>query len=128
MRRRSEPHTFEERLAEEKVRLEAVFENIEPGPQRDFLERKLRQIETASRINEWFHRPAGGLQGEPEAASDHHPGIEPRCVLGQGSIIVLELADEDAAIKTARKIAQETGRGVTVRNADMLLIEVIAGR
>jgi hypothetical protein len=43
-RRRSEPHTFEERLADEKVRLEAAFENIEPGPQRDVLERKLVRL------------------------------------------------------------------------------------
>jgi hypothetical protein len=45
----------------------------------------------------------------------------PDAFSGQGSIIVLELADEDAAIKVARQIANETGRGVTVRNADMLL-------
>jgi hypothetical protein len=60
MRRRSEPHTFEERLAEEKVRLEAAFENIEPGPQRDLLERKLRQIETALHIDSWVS--SAGLQ------------------------------------------------------------------
>ena len=52
MIRRSQPHTFEENLNAEKARIEAAFENIEPGPQRDLLERKLRQIETASHINE----------------------------------------------------------------------------
>jgi len=42
-----------------------------------------------------------------------------------GSIIVLELADEVAALRTARKIARETGRCVTVRDANMALIETI---
>lgn len=44
---------------------------------------------------------------------------------GQGSIIVLELTEEQAALKVARKIARETGRRVTVRRADMALIETI---
>ena len=34
MRRRSKPHTFDDRLNEEKARLEARLEAIEPGPQR----------------------------------------------------------------------------------------------
>jgi hypothetical protein len=54
VRLRSEPHSFDEKLQAERARLEAAFENIEPGPQRDLLERKLRQIETASHINEWL--------------------------------------------------------------------------
>ena len=60
MRRRSEPHSFDENLQAERARLEAAFENIEPGPQRDLLERKLRQIETAYHIHEWLSSP--GLQ------------------------------------------------------------------
>ena len=44
---------------------------------------------------------------------------------GMGSIIVLELADKVAALRTARKIARETGRCVTVRDANMALIETI---
>jgi hypothetical protein len=47
MRRRFKPHTFDERLNEEKARIEARLEAIEPGPQRDLLELKVRQIETA---------------------------------------------------------------------------------
>ena len=61
MIRRSQPHTFEENLNAEKARIEVAFENIKPGPQRDLLERKLRQIETASHINEWLSSP--GLAG-----------------------------------------------------------------
>lgn len=44
---------------------------------------------------------------------------------GRGSIIVLQYADEDAARNVARKIAQETGRIVTVRGKDMRLIDTI---
>ncbi|MBR0696311.1 hypothetical protein [Bradyrhizobium lablabi] len=60
MRRRSQPHTFEENMDAEKARVEEAFENIEPGPERDLLERKLCQIETASHIHEWLTSP--GLQ------------------------------------------------------------------
>jgi hypothetical protein len=41
------------------------------------------------------------------------------------SIIVLELANEGAALRAARIIARETGRCVTVRYADMAIIETI---
>jgi hypothetical protein len=51
MRRRSERHTFDERLKEEKARIEARLEAIEPGPQRDLLELKVRQIENALHID-----------------------------------------------------------------------------
>jgi hypothetical protein len=47
MRRRSQPHTFDERLNEEKARIEAELEATEVGPQRKLLEFKLRQIEAA---------------------------------------------------------------------------------
>ena len=43
----------------------------------------------------------------------------------QGSIILLELADDDEAIQVAQKLALETGRRVTVRNAELALIETI---
>jgi hypothetical protein len=42
-----------------------------------------------------------------------------------GSVIVLDLADEDEAIKVAQKLARETGRRVTVRDAASILIETI---
>jgi hypothetical protein len=51
MRRRSKPHKFDERLNEEKARIEAELEATEPGPQCDLLEQKLRQIETALHID-----------------------------------------------------------------------------
>ena len=43
----------------------------------------------------------------------------------QGSIILLELADDDEAIQVAQKLALETGRRVTVRDARLVLIETI---
>ena len=41
------------------------------------------------------------------------------------SVIVLDLADEDEAIKMAQKLARETGRRVTVRDETMVLIKTI---
>jgi hypothetical protein len=45
---------------------------------------------------------------------------------GRGRIVMLELADEDSAKKMAQRIARETGRRVTVRNADMTVIQTIS--
>jgi len=42
-----------------------------------------------------------------------------------GSVIVLDLADEVEAIKVAQKLARETGRRVTVRDATLVLIKTI---
>jgi hypothetical protein len=42
-----------------------------------------------------------------------------------GSVIVLDLADEDEAIKIAHKLALKTGRRVTVRDATLVLIKTI---
>jgi hypothetical protein len=44
---------------------------------------------------------------------------------GQGSIIMLELGDEASAKRVALRIAHETGRRVTVRSADMTVIQTI---
>jgi hypothetical protein len=54
MRRRSQPHTFDERLNAEKSLIEAAFENTPPGPRRDLLESKLRQIANALQIDGWL--------------------------------------------------------------------------
>jgi hypothetical protein len=54
MRHRSEPHSFEELLNAEKARIEAALESIRPGPERDLLDRNLRQIETALHIDGWL--------------------------------------------------------------------------
>lgn len=59
-RRRSAPHTFEENIAAEKAKLEAQVAKLKPGPQMDGLLKKIRQLETASHMNEWLTSP--GLQ------------------------------------------------------------------
>jgi hypothetical protein len=58
-RRRSPSRSFEDQLAAEKARISAQLENAR-GPERDMLIEKMRQIETASHINEWLSSP--GLQ------------------------------------------------------------------
>ena len=58
--RRSVSQTFEDRIAAEKVRLEAQVANVAHGPMRDAMLRKIRQLETASHVNEWLTSP--GLQ------------------------------------------------------------------
>jgi hypothetical protein len=57
-RRSAPPHTFEDRIAAEKARLEAQVAKLKPGPQQDDLLEKIRQLETASHINDWLTSPA----------------------------------------------------------------------
>jgi hypothetical protein len=59
-RRRSVPQTFEENIAAEKARLEAEVAQLKPGPRMDVLLKKIRQLETASHVNEWL--TSSGLQ------------------------------------------------------------------
>jgi hypothetical protein len=59
-RRRSVPHTFEENIATEKAKLEAQMAKLKPGPEMDALRKKIRQLDTASHMNEWLSSP--GLQ------------------------------------------------------------------
>jgi hypothetical protein len=59
-RRRSTPHSFEEQIAAEKSRLEEQAATLPPGPQKDALLKKIRQLETASHMNAWLTSP--GLQ------------------------------------------------------------------
>jgi hypothetical protein len=56
-RRRSVPHTFEENIAAEKAKLEAQVAQLKPGRLRDGLLKKIRQLETASHMNEWLTSP-----------------------------------------------------------------------
>jgi hypothetical protein len=59
-RRRSAPHSFEDQIAAEKSRLEEQAATLPSGPQGDALLKKIRQLETASHMNEWLTSP--GLQ------------------------------------------------------------------
>jgi hypothetical protein len=62
MQRRRIKHTasFEERLAQEALRLREQAKSLPPGIERDQLIRRARQAETASRMNQWLTSP--GLQ------------------------------------------------------------------
>ena len=57
MKGRSDHLTFVQKLRAEKARIEADLERINPGPQRDLLERKLSQVETAFEIDRWASSP-----------------------------------------------------------------------
>jgi hypothetical protein len=65
-RRRSIPHTFEENIAAEKAKLEAHIAKLKPGPRRDGLLKKIHQLETASRINEWLSSSGSSHQNQPK--------------------------------------------------------------
>jgi len=45
--------------------------------------------------------------------------------LKRGGVIVLDLADEEEALKVARNVALATGRRVTLRDGRLALIETI---
>ena len=69
MRRQSEPITFDERLSTEEALITDALENTGPGPRRNLLELKLRQIETARLIGGWVSptgvRPSPGTTVRP---------------------------------------------------------------
>jgi len=52
--------SFEDQITAEKSQLEAQAAGLPPGPQQDALLEKIRQLETASHMNEWLTSP--GLQ------------------------------------------------------------------
>src|SRR6185295_10040328 len=64
-RRRSVSHTFEENIAAEKAKLEAQVAKLKPGPQRDALLRKIRQLDTAAHMSEWLSSPGCNHQNQP---------------------------------------------------------------
>jgi len=53
-------HLFGNRIANEKKRLEALAAEREPGPEREDLLKKIRQLDTVDHIDEWLSSP--GLQ------------------------------------------------------------------
>lgn len=56
-RRRSKPHTFEENIAAEKVKLIAQLAKEKSSGDREALEEKIRQLDTALTMNEWLRTP-----------------------------------------------------------------------
>ena len=57
-RKRATVHLFADRISDQKKRVEAQLAELQPGPERDQLLMKLRQLDTASDIDEWLS-PAG---------------------------------------------------------------------
>ncbi|MCC8978311.1 hypothetical protein [Bradyrhizobium acaciae] len=51
--------------------------------------------------------------------------VNPDAFSGKGSIIVVEYSDPEAAMRAAKKIAEETGRTVTVRDENMNVLGTI---
>jgi hypothetical protein len=68
-------------------------------------------------------RRAGSAMSEKQV--HHLIHISSPDVSKVGSVIVLDLADEDEAIKVAEKLARETGRRITVRDATLGLVKTI---
>lgn len=50
MRRRSEPHTFEQRLGAQKLRLEHELSGLPDGRQRDVVLARIDQLQTAAEM------------------------------------------------------------------------------
>ncbi len=54
--------TFAERLAGEAERLKEQARRTPPGPDREMLQQKVRQTETAFNINAWLTSPGSNLR------------------------------------------------------------------
>jgi hypothetical protein len=58
MRKRSEPHSFEQRLEEHKLRLEAEAARLPCGSERDDIMKRIELLERAADINVWLSQHA----------------------------------------------------------------------
>jgi hypothetical protein len=54
---RSKPHSLEAQIAAEKARCTEQLAAAPHGPERDALVKKIRQLDTASRMNDWLRSP-----------------------------------------------------------------------
>ena len=59
-RRRSQPHSFEDRIEDQKKRLQEQADLLADGPLKQTLLKKIRQLDTASHMSDWLRSP--GLQ------------------------------------------------------------------
>ena len=57
MRKRSEPHTFMERIEAQKRRLERELANLPLGKQRDVVAAQLEQLRAAAEMHEFLSLP-----------------------------------------------------------------------
>jgi hypothetical protein len=56
-RPRNVPHSFEAQVAAWTARLEQQAESMVPGPARDDVEARIRELKTALQMNEWLRPP-----------------------------------------------------------------------
>jgi hypothetical protein len=56
-RQTSSPHTFDDRISEYRVNIEAQLEAAQTMADKQRFQRMLRQIETAATINDWITSP-----------------------------------------------------------------------
>jgi hypothetical protein len=54
MRKRSEPHTFEQRLDAQRLRLEHELASLPVGIQREFVAARIEQLQTAAEMFEFL--------------------------------------------------------------------------
>jgi hypothetical protein len=54
MRKRSEPHSFEQRLEEHRLRLEAEAAKLPHGSERDAVMKRIELLQTAADMNIWL--------------------------------------------------------------------------
>jgi hypothetical protein len=69
MRKRSEPHTFEQRLAEQRLRLEREAAQLPDGEQRIALAKRIEQLQLAADINAWLSQGSKAAR-KPHVADD----------------------------------------------------------
>lgn len=60
MRKRSEPHTFEQRLTEQRLKLEAEAASLPHGAARDAIAGQIERLQRAADMNAWLSRGGGG--------------------------------------------------------------------
>ncbi len=59
MRKRSEPHTFEQRLEAQKLRLEHEMSNLPRGVERDAIATRIERLQAAAEMHD-FLMPGSG--------------------------------------------------------------------
>jgi hypothetical protein len=72
MRKRSEPHTFEQRLTEQRLRLEAEAASLPQGDARNAIVKRIERLQHAADMNMWLSRG-----GDRSGASVHAREMQP---------------------------------------------------
>jgi hypothetical protein len=73
MRKRSDPHTFEQRLEEQRLRLEAEAARSPDSAQRATIAKKIEQLQLAADMNMWLSRAGTAESPDSRTATDLSP-------------------------------------------------------